>query len=181
MKYAIRLTSEAKRDIKEIAFYIARHDSPGKAVNLVKKLKTTIDGLNTSPERGAYPEELLLLDIREIREIHYGPYYNAKAYFINILPRKTRKNHGEIPCIISIRVPSVSSVAKSNFRLGRVLSDFLSYCQTSRPNSRCCRRPSGVAGIPREPGVSIVPPRRAARLKRKRNPGWYLDFLCRFR
>ena len=74
MKYSVRLTNEAKQDIEEIAFYIARNDSLGKAKNLVKKLQAKIKGLSAFPERGAYPEELLLLDIREVREVFYGPY-----------------------------------------------------------------------------------------------------------
>ena len=74
MKYSIRLTDDAKQDIESIAFYIAQNDDPRKAKNLVEKLKTTIEILDTFPERGAYPEELLLLDIRIIREVYYGPY-----------------------------------------------------------------------------------------------------------
>ena len=74
MKYSIRLTTDAKQDIEAIAFYIAQNDSPGKAKNLVKKLQMKIKGLSTFPERGAYPEELLLLDIREVREVYSGPY-----------------------------------------------------------------------------------------------------------
>ena len=73
-KYSIRITDDAKQDIESIAFYIARNDAPGKAKNLVNKLKTTMESLRTFPERGGYPEELLLLDIREIREVYYGPY-----------------------------------------------------------------------------------------------------------
>ena len=74
MKYSVRLTVEARQDMEAIAFYIAQNDSPGKAKNLVKKLQTKIKGLSTFPERGAYPEELLLLDIREVREVYFGPY-----------------------------------------------------------------------------------------------------------
>ena len=74
MKYSIRLTDDAKQDIESIAFYIAQNDDPRKAKNLVAKLKATIKSLDTFPERGAYPEELLLLDIRIIREVYYGPY-----------------------------------------------------------------------------------------------------------
>jgi len=74
MKYSIRLTDDAKQDIESIAFYFAQNDDPRKARNLVEKLKATIEGLDTFPERGDYPEELLLLDIRIIREVYYGPY-----------------------------------------------------------------------------------------------------------
>jgi len=71
MNYSVRLTNDAKQDIESIAFYIAKNDAPSKAKNLVAKLKTKMMSLNTFPERGNYPEELLLLDIREIREVYY--------------------------------------------------------------------------------------------------------------
>ena len=74
MKYSIRLTNDAKQDIESIAYYIAQHDDPGKAKDLVAKLKAEMKNLSMFPQRGAYPEELLLLDIREVREIYYGPY-----------------------------------------------------------------------------------------------------------
>jgi toxin ParE1/3/4 len=88
MKYSIRLTDEAKRDIESIAFYIAQNDDPRKAKNLVAKLKATIESLSMFPERGAYPVELLLLDIRIIREVYYGPYrifYRITEQVVQIL------------------------------------------------------------------------------------------------
>jgi toxin ParE1/3/4 len=88
MKYSIRLTNDAKQDIESIAFYIAKHDAPGKAKNLVAKLKMTIESLNTFPERGTYPEELLLFDIRLIREVYCGPYrifYRIVGQVVQIL------------------------------------------------------------------------------------------------
>jgi len=88
MKYSIRLTTDAMQDIESIAFYIAQNDAPGKAKNLVAKLKTTIESLSTFPERGAYSEELLYLDIREIREVYYGPYrifYRIAGQVVQIL------------------------------------------------------------------------------------------------
>ena len=88
MKYSIRLTNDAKQDIESIAFYIAQNDAPGKAKNLVAKLKAKMEGLSTFPERGAYPEELLLLDIREVREVYYGPYrifYRISRQVVQVL------------------------------------------------------------------------------------------------
>ena len=88
MKYTIRLTDDARQDIESIAFYIAQNDDPRKAKNLVAKLKTKMESLRTFPERGSYPEELLLLDIREIREVYYGPYrifYRVVARNVQVL------------------------------------------------------------------------------------------------
>ena len=88
MTYSIRLTEDAKQDIESIAFYIAQNDDPRKAKNLVAKLKAEVQRLNTFPERGAYPEELLLLEIREVREVYYGPYrifYRIAGRVVQIL------------------------------------------------------------------------------------------------
>ena len=88
MKYSIRLTDDAKQDIESIAFYIAKNDDPRKAKNLVAKLKATIESLQTFPERGGWSEELLLLEIREIREVYYGPYrifYRVTGKVVQVL------------------------------------------------------------------------------------------------
>jgi len=88
MKYSIRLTDAAKQDIESIAFYIARNDDPRKANNLVAKLKMEMKNLSMFPKRGAYPEELLLLDIREVREVYYGPYrifYRLTGQVVQVL------------------------------------------------------------------------------------------------
>jgi len=74
MTYSIRLSNDAKQDIESIALYIAKNDDPRKARNLVAKLKAEMNNLSMFPERGGYPEELLLLEIREVREVYYGPY-----------------------------------------------------------------------------------------------------------
>jgi toxin ParE1/3/4 len=87
-KYSIRLTNDAKQDIESIAYYIARNDDPRKAKNLVAKLKAKIRSLSIFPERGSYPEELLLLDIRVVREVYYGPYriiYRVVSKVVQIL------------------------------------------------------------------------------------------------
>ena len=38
------------------------------------RIETALAGLSESPERGAYPKELLALGIREYREIFFKPY-----------------------------------------------------------------------------------------------------------
>ena len=38
------------------------------------RIETALAGLSDSPERGAYPKELLALGIREYREIFFKPY-----------------------------------------------------------------------------------------------------------
>ena len=88
MKYSIRLTDDAKQDIESIACYIAQNDDPRNAKNLVARLKRTIKSLDMFPERGAYPEEMLLLDIRAIREVYDGPdriFYRIVGKVVQVL------------------------------------------------------------------------------------------------
>lgn len=74
MSCEVFLTVDAVRDIEEIYQYIALHDIPGKAQNVLTKIEKTFKSLSESPERGAYPKELLSLGIREYREIFFKPY-----------------------------------------------------------------------------------------------------------
>jgi len=74
MKFEVILSKEAEEDFFEIYDYVADHDSIGKANNLYKKLKETCDTLEFYPNRGHYPPELLRVNIREYKEIHFKPY-----------------------------------------------------------------------------------------------------------
>ncbi|HNY51277.1 MAG TPA: type II toxin-antitoxin system RelE/ParE family toxin [Smithella sp.] len=74
MTFEVFLTADAVRDIEEIYQYIARHDTPGKAQNVLTKIEKTFESLSKSPERGTYPKELLTLGIREYREVFFKPY-----------------------------------------------------------------------------------------------------------
>jgi len=74
MTFEVFLTADAVRDIEEIYQYIARHDAPGKAQNVLTKIEKTFESLSKSPERGTYPKELLTLGIREYREVFFKPY-----------------------------------------------------------------------------------------------------------
>jgi toxin ParE1/3/4 len=74
MLFEVLLTADAANDLKELYDYIAFHDSPGKAEQVLAKIEKTFDSLSESPERGAYPKELLALGIRDYREIFFKPY-----------------------------------------------------------------------------------------------------------
>lgn len=54
--------------------YFSRHDLPENADYVLSRIETALDDLSDSPERGAYPKELLALGIREYREIFFKPY-----------------------------------------------------------------------------------------------------------
>lgn len=74
MSFEVFLTVDAVRDIEELYQYIARHDAPGKAQNVLTKIEKTFNSLSKTPERGVRPKELLALGIREYREVFFKPY-----------------------------------------------------------------------------------------------------------
>ena len=74
MPFAVLLTYDAARDLDELYDYIAEHDSPRKADNVLNQIEKAFYTLSEFPERGVYPKELLKLGIREYREIFFKPY-----------------------------------------------------------------------------------------------------------
>lgn len=74
MTYSVKLTADAIKDIQDIVDYIALNDSKAKALNTLEKLRSSVASLSESPERGAYPNELTSLGIKEFRQIQTSPY-----------------------------------------------------------------------------------------------------------
>ena len=74
MPFAIFLTDDAVRDLDDLYDYIALHDAPQKANNVLDQIEKVFSRLSRFPERGAHPKELLALGIREYREIYFKPY-----------------------------------------------------------------------------------------------------------
>jgi len=74
MPYSVLLTDDAAQDLADLYDYIALHDAPGKADHVLTQIEKAFTGLSKSPERGAYPKELLAVGIREYREIFFKPY-----------------------------------------------------------------------------------------------------------
>ena len=74
MPLPIYFTQGAERDLYAIYDYVADHDSPKKADDLLDKFQKLIAGLSDSAERGAIPKELLNLGIREYRQLYFKPY-----------------------------------------------------------------------------------------------------------
>jgi len=74
MGLAVLMTNDAARDFVEIYKYIALHDSPQNADYVLERIEKIFSGLSEFPERGVYPEELLVLEIRAYREIFFKPY-----------------------------------------------------------------------------------------------------------
>lgn len=74
MRFTVLLTHDAARDLDEIYRYIAAYDAPQKADHVLEQIEKAFSRLSESPERGAYPKELLSLGIREYREVFFKPY-----------------------------------------------------------------------------------------------------------
>lgn len=74
MQYKVLLTAGAERDLEEIHGYIAEYDSPGSADHVLDRLMEVAESLATFPERGAHPQELLALGIKEYRQSFFKPY-----------------------------------------------------------------------------------------------------------
>lgn len=74
MRYEVRLTAGAERDLESIYYYIAEFDSSASANHVLDRLLKSAENLATLPERGAYPRELLALGIREYRQVFFKPY-----------------------------------------------------------------------------------------------------------
>jgi toxin ParE1/3/4 len=74
MPRALLLTDDAADDLDEIGGYIARHDSPARAAQVLDRIGQAIADLADMPERGAVPAELAALGIHTYREVFFKPY-----------------------------------------------------------------------------------------------------------
>jgi toxin ParE1/3/4 len=74
MPFAVLITRHAARDLDELYDYISLHDAPEKAEHVLARIEKAFGSLSESPQRGAYPRELLALGIREYRELFFKPY-----------------------------------------------------------------------------------------------------------
>jgi toxin ParE1/3/4 len=80
MRFEVRLTADAVRDLEEIDDWISRHDSPANAAHVAASIEAAIATLKRFPERGRHPAELLALGIRDYRETFFKPY--GIVYFV---------------------------------------------------------------------------------------------------
>lgn len=74
MSYQVFLTDDAAYDLEELYDHIEFQDAPEKADCVLDKIEEAFASLSENPERGAYPEELLAVGLREYREIYFKPY-----------------------------------------------------------------------------------------------------------
>lgn len=88
MRYSVRVTDEAEKDLLDIYNYVAQNDDPLKDDRLLDKLEETCLALEAYPNRGHVPPELERLGIHDFRETHFKPYrivYEVTGEKINIL------------------------------------------------------------------------------------------------
>lgn len=74
MAFQVMLTDDASEDLALLYRYIAEHDAAQNADYVLEQLALCLASLSASPERGAYPKELLAVGLREYREIYFKPY-----------------------------------------------------------------------------------------------------------
>jgi len=88
MAFLVFVTNDAARDMEEIDRYICTHDSPSKTDQVLDQIEMALASLTQSPNRGAYPKELLELGIREYRQIFFKPYriiYRVLGHTVYVL------------------------------------------------------------------------------------------------
>ena len=74
MRYQVFLTDDAAYDLGDLYDYIEYHDAAEKAEYVLGKIEEAFSSLADNPERGAYPNELQAVGLREYREIYFKPY-----------------------------------------------------------------------------------------------------------
>ena len=74
MSYQVFLTDDATYDLEGLLGYIESLDAPEMADYVLDKIEEAFSSLADNPQRGAYPNELLAVGLREYREIYFKPY-----------------------------------------------------------------------------------------------------------
>ncbi len=74
LRFQVLLTEGSERDLEALYGYIAEFDQPANADHVLDRLLQAVESLETFPERGAYPKELIALGIREYRQTAFKPY-----------------------------------------------------------------------------------------------------------
>lgn len=73
-RFDVFLTEAAARDGEDIYDSVAESNGPSKADYVLDRIERVVERLAAFPERGSHPKELLLLGIRDYRQIFFKPY-----------------------------------------------------------------------------------------------------------
>lgn len=75
MRFEVVMTDRAGRDLASIHEYISTHDSPIHADLVLDAILRVVDSLESMPERGSRPRDLLAIGRKEYRQIIHGPWH----------------------------------------------------------------------------------------------------------
>lgn len=73
-RYRVRVADDAERDLIDIYNYIAVHDSPQNADDVLNDLESTCSGLAELPLRGHVPPELDRIGVTTYLEVQVKPW-----------------------------------------------------------------------------------------------------------
>ena len=74
MRYEVVLTEDAERDLEDLYFHIATHDSRANAEHVLNRLVEATASLESAPDRGSQPKELKSLGDQAYRQVFFKPY-----------------------------------------------------------------------------------------------------------
>lgn len=74
MKYQVMMSDDAEADLFEMYKHLARSESAARANAVIEKLEHTAFSLETNPQRGRVPPELLEFGVTEFMELDVKPY-----------------------------------------------------------------------------------------------------------
>ena len=74
MNVEVVLTDDAAQDLAGIYAYILDKNSPESAISILDNIESTVTNLAHFPLKGSYPRELLILGIKEYRQVFFKSY-----------------------------------------------------------------------------------------------------------
>lgn len=72
--FEVLLTQGAEQDLEAIHDYISEFDCVANANHVLDELMGAVESLSRAPERGSFPKELVVVGIKEYRQIFFKPY-----------------------------------------------------------------------------------------------------------
>ncbi len=106
MRFEVILTASAVRDLELIHEYVVQSGSVAAGERLLDQMLALIEKLETHPDRGSIPPELLDLGVRDFRQLHF------KVWRVIY---RTLENRVEIRLIADGRRDMVSLLAQRLF------------------------------------------------------------------